>query len=373
MLADMVTLVEVEPERWRGPSDDGDPPQRRAGTTERGRNCRARATPFAPHIQVLEFQPCHAGAVDGKFRERSEYEDRTMTEVLITTDDRPKPTRGNGAAHAAVLVSGYELARHFGCSRQNVDLLAQQGVIERRAADGLFDQDVSRLKYLTHLRSEHRRSPRAAADAEFALAKAELIRLRVAERKRDLIPREEASADMEHLIGLFLTGLSGFAAQFAGRDLAMRRVVDKGVYDLRLRISLHQAGGSARRTSSGCRTMIGAKMTDSEVRQQVERADRFAADFRKLVAATVVDPASPCADYHRRGLRRIADTVGAVPYVTMCNLSNLNTALRGGLLSLIEVQLMCVGGGPTLDYADATAFLAGFEPLIEKARSRMLQ
>ena len=61
----------------------------------------------------------------------------------LSTQDHGK--RRNKAAHAAVLVSGYELGRHFGCSRQNVDLLAQQGVIERRA-DGKFDQDVSRLK-----------------------------------------------------------------------------------------------------------------------------------------------------------------------------------------------------------------------------------
>ena len=59
--------------------------------------------------------------------------------------------------------------------------------------------------------------------------------------------------------------------------------------------------------------------------------------------------------------------------MTMCNLANLNAALRGGLLDLIEVQLMCVGGGPTLDYADAAAFLAAFEPMIEKARRRRLQ
>jgi hypothetical protein len=42
---------------------------------------------------------------------------------------------------------------------------------------------------------------------------------------------------MDELVGLFLAGLSGFAAQFASRDLAMRRVVERGGYDLRLRIS----------------------------------------------------------------------------------------------------------------------------------------
>ena len=59
--------------------------------------------------------------------------------------------------------------------------------------------------------------------------------------------------------------------------------------------------------------------------------------------------------------------------MTMCNLSNLNAAMRGGLLDLIEMQLRCVGGGPTLDYADAAEFLAGFEAMIEKVRRRRLQ
>ena len=76
---------------------------------------------------------------------------------------------------------------------------------------------------------------------------------------------------------------------------------------------------------------------------------------------------------HRRGLQRIADTLDAVSYVTFCNLANLNTAMRGGLMQIIEVHLLAVGGGPALDYADATAFLAGFETIIEKVRRRRLQ
>ena len=92
-----------------------------------------------------------------------------------------------------------------------------------------------------------------------------------------------------------------------------------------------------------------------------------------MIAATVVDPASLCADEQRRGLQRIAASMNTVPYVTMCNLANLNAAMRGGLLDLIEVHLLAVGGGPTLDFADAAEFLVGFEPLIEKARRRRLQ
>ncbi len=72
-------------------------------------------------------------------------------------------------------------------------------------------------------------------------------------------------------------------------------------------------------------------MTDAEVADQIYRADYFIEQLRDAITATAVDPASPCADYQRRGLRRIADTLDAVPFVTMCNLPNLNAAMRGGL------------------------------------------
>ena len=114
-------------------------------------------------------------------------------------------------------------------------------------------------------------------------------------------------------------------------------------------------------------------MTDAQVAAQVDRADCFIEQLRDAIAATTVDPASACADAQRRGLQRIADTLDAVPYVTMCNLANLNAALRGGVLDLIELRLLAVGVGPTLDYADAAEFLASFEPLIEKVRRRRLQ
>lgn len=53
-----------------------------------------------------------------------------MTEVAAEMPDRPRPKRANGAAHDPVLVSGNKLALHFGCVRQHIDQLTQQGVIE---------------------------------------------------------------------------------------------------------------------------------------------------------------------------------------------------------------------------------------------------
>jgi hypothetical protein len=123
--------------------------------------------------------------------------------------------------------------------------------------------------------------------------------------------------------------------------------------------------------------MMAGEMTDAEVREQVERAQRFIEQLREMIAEAIANPVSSI-DQHVQCLRRIAATLDAVPYVTMCNLSNLDAAWRnrfGGmtLLAVVEVKLMCVGGGPTLDYPDATAFLATFQPMIEIARKRMLQ
>ena len=154
-----------------------------------------------------------------------------MTELLTTMADRPK--RRNGAAHAPVLVSGNKLAVHFGCSRQNVDQLTAQGVIERRA-DGLFDQDVSRLKYLAHLRAEHRRSPRAAADADLASAKAALLRIRIEEKQRTLVRQSDVNELTDSLCGVVLTHLSSLAARCAPRgDLATRRNIERVVFEVR--------------------------------------------------------------------------------------------------------------------------------------------
>ena len=100
-----------------------------------------------------------------------------------------------------------------------------------------FPLDQNRVAYLRYLRRERRQSPRGEADADFQRAKSELIRLRIAEKQRHLIPLEEAVGHMDEVVGLFISRLSGFAARCGGRDLAVRRLIDQAVYDLRLEIS----------------------------------------------------------------------------------------------------------------------------------------
>ena len=44
-----------------------------------------------------------------------------------------------------------------------------------------------------------------------------------------------------------------------------------------------------------------------------------------------------------------AEVAAQIKRREMCNLANMDTALRGGLIDLIALRLMCVGAGPTLD------------------------
>jgi hypothetical protein len=111
----------------------------------------------------------------------------------------------------------------------------QKGVIERRP-DGLFDQDVSRWKYLTHLR-ERKSSPRATADAEFAKAKTEWLALRIAKHKREHVLASEADAVLEEAVGITLKHIASIPALLYLTDLAGRRRAEAVILRVRQAIA----------------------------------------------------------------------------------------------------------------------------------------
>ena len=149
---------------------------------------------------------------------------------LATHDGRTK--RRNGAAHGPVLVSGTKLAGHFGLSRQHVERLAQQNVIERRPGDGLFDQDQSRLKYFAYLRAEHRRSPRTEADSEHTRVKTEMLQLKLMRQRGELVLQADVDALIDTICGCVLTALSGMPAR-CSRDPIVRRNIELVVHEVR--------------------------------------------------------------------------------------------------------------------------------------------
>jgi hypothetical protein len=156
-----------------------------------------------------------------------------MTEVATTTlNDRPK--RRNGAARDP-LVSASALAVHLGCSRPYIAKLVAEGVIEKRG--GGYYQDQCRLRYLTHLRRENRRSPRSEADTAHIAVKTEMLQLRLMEEKRDLVRMDEVNEMLDSMMGLVLTKLGGLPARVGGTDLVARRRAEAVVFAIRTELA----------------------------------------------------------------------------------------------------------------------------------------
>jgi hypothetical protein len=155
------------------------------------------------------------------------------------TIDRPSVARpvSRPRSRKPATVSASALALHLDCSRTYIGKLEAEGVLHCAPDGSGFDVDASRVAYLRFLRRERRQSARGEADIEFQRAKAELMRITIAEKKKALMPFYEVLAHQEELIGLFLTHLSGFAARCGGQDLVVRRAIDQAVYETRVKIA----------------------------------------------------------------------------------------------------------------------------------------
>ena len=201
-----------------------------------------RATAPALRIQIPENRGASAGRAALTLARKAGYHRHNQTGMTlmaetITNHRSPagKAALSRSRSAKPVTVSASKLALHLDCGRTYIHKLEAEGVIQRQG-DG-FPLDASRVAYLRFLRRERKQSPRGEADADFQRAKAELIRLRIAEKRRELIPLEQTASDMEEMIGLFLTGLGSMPARCGGRDLAVRRAIDKAVFDLRVEIA----------------------------------------------------------------------------------------------------------------------------------------
>ena len=73
----------------------------------------------------------------------------------------------------------------------------------QRHGDG-FPLDQSRIAYLRYLRRERRQSPRGDADADHVKVKTEMLQLRLMEKKRELVRREDVNALFDQLAGVLL-------------------------------------------------------------------------------------------------------------------------------------------------------------------------
>ena len=70
-----------------------------------------------------------------------------------------------------------------------------------------------------------------------ALAKAALLRIKIAEKQCELVPRDVYDSMIDEMAGLVLTKLSGWPARVAGTDLVVRRRAEAVLCELRTEIA----------------------------------------------------------------------------------------------------------------------------------------
>ena len=158
-----------------------------------------------------------------------------MTDVSSDGSSVAKPISRRRPRKPAT-VSASALALHLDCSRTYIGKLEAEGVIQRQG-DG-FPLDQSRVAYLRYLRRERQQSPRTEADAAHLAAKTEMLQLRLMEKRRELVRRDDADALIDRIAGTVLTHLSSLPARCAPRgDLAIRRSIEQVVFEVRTEIA----------------------------------------------------------------------------------------------------------------------------------------
>ena len=144
-----------------------------------------------------------------------------MTDVQ--TERAPKRAKRDKVHRVANIMSASSLATHLGMTRQSVQWLTTEAIIERRS-DGNYNQSASRLKYIKHLRSSTR-TARSLADSQHTAAKAEMLRIKILQQQKKLVLREDCNALLDEVCGIVLTHLSGLGAR-CSRDMMVRRTID---------------------------------------------------------------------------------------------------------------------------------------------------
>jgi hypothetical protein len=159
-----------------------------------------------------------------------------MTLMTETAIDRPSTSCFSRRSAKPGTVSASALAEHLDCTRAYLSKLEAKEVVERQGDGFLLDQ--SRVAYLRYLRREHRRTPGAEADADHVKLKTEMLRLRLAEKRHELVRRADVDELIDDIAGVTLTALSGLPARCAPRgDLVTRRSIEPIVFEVRTEIA----------------------------------------------------------------------------------------------------------------------------------------
>jgi hypothetical protein len=134
------------------------------------------------------------------------------------------------------IVGAKQLAKHLDLTHPRIHQLVVDEHVLEQLPNGKFNLDDSRVRYIRWLRAPERRVVKTKADNDFTRAKAELIRIRIAEKTNTLMPTEIAVERMKLVIFTFINKLTGIAprlAHAAGHTFGVRREIEAIIHETR--------------------------------------------------------------------------------------------------------------------------------------------
>ena len=137
-----------------------------------------------------------------------------------------------------------QAARLLMISDERIRQLTKQGYIPRVEKRGVVQLVGAVQGYLRYLKDDERRSSKSAADSRVRDARALEIELRIAERSRDLIPLEDALADMAEFAAAVRSELAGLPARLT-RIMDERQKIESEVDGVLTRLSERAAQKAA--------------------------------------------------------------------------------------------------------------------------------
>lgn len=118
-----------------------------------------------------------------------------------------------------------QVARLCMISEERVRQLVKAGYIPK-AARGVYPLVGAVQGYIRSLKDDQKSTTKTAGDSRVRDARAQEIEIRIAEKRRELVPLEDATAAQDKIIATVVAELTGLPARVT-RDVPTRKLIEK--------------------------------------------------------------------------------------------------------------------------------------------------
>lgn len=133
----------------------------------------------------------------------------------------------NSSGHTAGVITADQACKLLMLSNERIRQLVKSGYIQQESR-GKYNLVGVVQGYIRFLKDEERRTTRVSSESRVRDARAQEIELRMAEKRRELVPLEDATAAFDLVVGKVKEEFSGLPARTT-RDIPLRRKIEEEI------------------------------------------------------------------------------------------------------------------------------------------------